>query len=280
VPRAREYPAVSPQSARQYPFSFPATARTAENSPHQSWRLRITALAIALVVSSVLAVGGAAGAEMGSPVTHNGPALALDPPAEFIVEASHRFGVPASWIRAVMHVESGGDVHALSPTGAMGLMQIMPETWTGLRSRYHLGTDPYDPRDNIFAGAAYLRELHDRYGAPGFLAAYNAGPLRYEDHLTTGRPLPVETRAYMAVLAPMIGSEPEDGVIVVATATRSWIDAPIFAPRGESKSSEARPPSDPPSGRPSVSGRVQDFTALAPQSEGLFVRIASRNSKP
>ena len=53
----------------------------------------------------------------------------------------------------------------------MGLMQIMPKTWTELRARYGLGADPYDPHDNILAGAAYIRELHDRYGSPGFLAA-------------------------------------------------------------------------------------------------------------
>ena len=70
----------------------------------------------------------------------------------------------------------------------MGLMQIMPDTWTELRTRHRLGRDPYDPRDNILAGAAYLREMHDRYGSPGFLAAYNAGPGRYEDYLA-GRPL-------------------------------------------------------------------------------------------
>ena len=75
-----------------------------------------------------------------------------------------------------MRVESLGDPLALSPKGAMGLMQIMPDTWSELRSRYGLGADPYDPHDNIIAGAAYLRELHDRYGERGFLAAYNAGP--------------------------------------------------------------------------------------------------------
>ena len=89
-----------------------------------------------------------------------------------------------------MHVESVGDVRALSPKGAMGLMQIMPETWAILRARFGLGANPYDPHDNILAGAAYLRKLHDRYGAAGFLAAYDAGPARYEDRLATGRPLP------------------------------------------------------------------------------------------
>jgi len=72
-----------------------------------------------------------------------------------------------------------------------------------LHQRYRLGAGPYDAHDNIIAGAAYLRELHDRYGAPAFLAAYNAGPARWEDHLATGRLLPMETQAYLARLAPV-----------------------------------------------------------------------------
>jgi hypothetical protein len=48
----------------------------------------------------------------------------------------------------------------------MGLMQIMPETWAILRAHSGLGANPYDPHDNIRACAAYLRELHDRYGTP------------------------------------------------------------------------------------------------------------------
>ena len=94
----------------------------------------------------------------------------------------------------------------VSPKGAMGLMQIMPDTWAELRSRYGLGPDPYDPHDNIIAGTAYLRELLDRYGERGFLAAYNAGPSRYEEHLATGRPLPSETLSYMAAVTSLSGS--------------------------------------------------------------------------
>ena len=125
--------------------------------------------------------------------------------ASLIAEASQRFGVPAHWIRAVMQAESTGDTGAMSPKGAMGLMQVMPETYAELRLRYHLGTDPYEPHSNILAGAAYLREMHDRFGPDGFLAAYNAGPGRYEDYLKSGRPLPEETRNYVATLAPVIG---------------------------------------------------------------------------
>ena len=107
-----------------------------------------------------------------------------------------------------MQLESGANERAISPKGALGLMQIMPKTWVELSVRYGLGIDPFDPRDNILAGTAYLREMHDRFGSPGFLAAYNAGPERYEQHLATGRPLPAETQAYLAALAPVIDLEP------------------------------------------------------------------------
>jgi soluble lytic murein transglycosylase-like protein len=153
---------------------------------------------------------------------------------EFIAEASHRFDIPVTWIRAVMRAESAEVVRAISPAGAMGLMQIMPDTWAGLRIRYHLGSDPYDPHDNILAGAAYLRELHDRYGSPGFLAAYNAGPRRYDEYLTAGRPLPAETRAYLAALAPAVGGgKVVDPVIAVAADPLSWTRAPLFVMRAD-----------------------------------------------
>ncbi len=82
----------------------------------------------------------------------------------YVEEASQRFLIPNPWIWAVMKVESAGDARALSHKGAMGLMQIMPDTWTMLRKQHGLGDDPYDPRDNILAGASYLRDLHHRYG--------------------------------------------------------------------------------------------------------------------
>src|SRR6185437_5169892 len=103
--------------------------------------------------------------------------------ADHIAEAAARFELPARWIRAVMTAESAGDPHSISPKGAMGLMQIMPATWEELRTKNRLGADPYDPHDNIIAGAGYIRELFDRYGSPGWIAAYNAGPGRYEASL-------------------------------------------------------------------------------------------------
>ena len=125
-----------------------------------------------------------------------------------IASASQRFGIPEAWIRAVMRAESAGDRHAVSHRGAMGLMQVMPATWAGLRAQHGLGADPFLPQDNILAGTAYLREMLDRFGSvPLMLAAYNAGPRRVEAHLATGQPLPAETRAYVAVLAPLLTSD-------------------------------------------------------------------------
>ena len=129
------------------------------------------------------------------------------PFAAYVAEAARRFRIPEHWIVAVMGAESAGATRAVSSAGAMGLMQVMPGTWKDLRARYRLGSDPFDPRDNILAGAAYLREMYDRYGAiPAMLAAYNAGPARYDEYLATGRPLPAETRAYVDLLVPALGA--------------------------------------------------------------------------
>jgi hypothetical protein len=162
----------------------------------------------------------------------------------------------------------------------MGLMQIMPEAWAALRSRYGLGADPYDAHDNILAGAAYLRELLDRYGSPGFLAAYNAGPARYEHYLATGRTLPGETQAYVAALAPVIGGEAVDGATVVNAVVRSWAEAPLFVVPAESGPTKASVPSDPRSGQRSTDTPAQDWTGLAPQSQGLFIGISHGNRQP
>ena len=131
---------------------------------------------------------------------------ALDRWQEFIADASRRFGVSEAWIRTVMRAESGGRTMLdgrpiTSRAGAMGLMQVMPDTYEEMRHAHRLGSDPYDPRDSILAGAVYLRAMYDRYGYPGLFAAYNAGPERYDEYLRDGRPLPPETRAYLANIA-------------------------------------------------------------------------------
>ncbi|WP_091740189.1 lytic transglycosylase domain-containing protein [Phenylobacterium immobile] len=195
-----------------------------------------------------------------------------DPYAGHIADAARRFGVPEAWIRAVMRVESRGDVRAISPKGAMGLMQIMPATWAELRARYGLGSNPYDPRDNIMAGAAYLRQMHDRYGSPGFLAAYNAGPGRYEDYRAIGRPLPAETRAYVAALAPIIGGGDIAAPVTVATADPlAWTRAPLFIMQVDSSAGAVQRQRDGDPAVPSAQESARDPVLPAPRSDGLFV---------
>jgi hypothetical protein len=135
------------------------------------------------------------------------PGPAGDPWGPYIHEASGRFNLPEQWIRGVMHQESGGQEDVISWAGAIGLMQLMPDTYALMRDRYGLGNDPFDPHNNILAGTAYLREMYDKYGSPGFLAAYNAGPGRVDRYLAQGTPLPAETVNYVAAISPHLGPE-------------------------------------------------------------------------
>ena len=207
---------------------------------------------LALFLASGLLIGGAspgsATAQTMSPTLVN----AVTSYATFIDEAAQRFELPASWIRSVLRAESGGDPLAVSPAGAVGLMQIMHATWDELRVHHGLGDDPFDPRDNILAGAAYLRQLHDRYGSiRAMLSAYNAGPARYEASLT-GTPLPPETRTYIAALAPIIDKESAAGATgPVQPMAQSWREAPLFA-------------------APPARSNPTDAGFLAPRSGGLF----------
>ncbi len=151
------------------------------------------------------------------------PGPPSDPWGPYIREASERFSVPELWIRKVMRQESGGQEDVISWAGAMGLMQVMPDTYNGLRDRYGLGDDPFDPHNNILAGTAYLREMYDRFGAPGFLAAYNAGPNRVDRYLNNGTPLPEETVNYVAAIAPQLGpGTPMSGPLAVYAGSSGY----------------------------------------------------------
>jgi hypothetical protein len=145
-----------------------------------------------------------------------------------IAEASDTFAIPQSWIRAVIAVESAGNARALSRSGAIGLMQIMPDTWAVLRHRLHLGTDPYDSHDNVMAGTALLRELYDRFGPGGFLAAYNASPERYLAYLTQSKPLTDETRAYLIHIAPLLGGAELGRAVAAPGTSPNWQAATLF----------------------------------------------------
>jgi soluble lytic murein transglycosylase-like protein len=231
-------------------------------------------LCIVVILAASILASGAAHAEQEPSATRRPNALSL-PFAAFVTEASKRFALPEHWIRAVMHAESSAKPRARSERGAMGLMQIMPETWAELRARYGLGADPYDVRDNILAGAAYIRELYDRYGAPGFLAAYNAGPGRYERHLATGRPLPEETQAYVATLAPMINRARTNARIGAVARSFAWAGSSLFAPRSAGISSDRSSPADMRQNRSSRAHGVVDLSALVPHSSKLFVHRSS-----
>ena len=103
--------------------------------------------------------------------------------------------LPIELVLAVIQVESSGYNFAVSPVGAMGLMQLMPATAEGVARRIGLrrGGPPtlFDPVSNVQLGVLYLRELVDRYGSvTTALAAYNWGPTRIAERLRQGEPVP------------------------------------------------------------------------------------------
>jgi len=159
------------------------------------------------------------------------------------VAAAARSGIPVDWIERVMRAESGGRTMLRgqpirSSKGAMGLMQLMPATWTELRERLRIGHDPDLPRDNILAGAFYLRMMYDRFGYPGLFAAYNAGPVRYSAWLAGRQRLPGETVAYLAKIGAAQAKLTHlavPGIDRSAAPTRERLVDPLFAIRKPSR---------------------------------------------
>lgn len=167
---------------------------------------------------AMLAAASSATAQPPSPTIANACAI-------HVPEAASRSGLPADIILRVMMAESGGNSKIVSPKGAMGCMQIMPATWAYLSPRYNLGADPFSARSNMIAGAMYLAELVGRYGMPGALAAYNAGPGRYERYAAGTAALPAETIAYTARIG--VGAS----VPIARTITARWQEASLFLAR-------------------------------------------------
>ena len=232
----------------------------------------------ALLLFTALLSAGSGSMPAMAQVTPQPAPVTAHPHAAFIAEASQRFSIPEHWIRAVLGVESAGDVRAISSAGAMGLMQVMPDTWAGLRRRHGLGRDPYDPRDNILAGTAYLREMWNRYGnVAAMLAAYNAGPGRYDEHLATGRTLPAETRAYVATLAPVLGpATAPDVPTIMPPPPPDWREAPLFvAHSGGNSAATNQPSSDVRATAP-----LRDPIDQEPQGGDIFVARLSDGDVP
>ena len=206
-----------------------------------------------------------------------------------IDEAAHRFGIPAKWVRGVMQQESAGRTHQngypiVSSAGAMGLMQVMPATFAELRARYDLGPDPHNPRTNIMAGAAYLREMYDRFGPRYFLAAYNAGPARVDDHLRTGRALPYETRAYSASLMPALLPNAITVSATTSTSVQDLTSVEAFRAAASSPSrSVDRRPASPPAASVFVRTAASVSAATSRDAEqsrgGLFVMSSAANQR-
>jgi soluble lytic murein transglycosylase-like protein len=129
----------------------------------------------------------------GSSVEQAVPPAGLSP-RELAAEAAKKYSLPESFVTSVMRAESGFQPRAVSPKGAVGLMQLMPET------ARQLGVDPANPRENATGGAQYLRDLLAKYeNEPNqvllALAAYNAGPGAVERY--HGVPPFRETREYI-----------------------------------------------------------------------------------
>nr|WP_292960816.1 lytic transglycosylase domain-containing protein [Novosphingobium sp. UBA1939] len=233
-----------------------------------------------MLIAAVLLSGGAAPGTAWAQEAPVAAPAAAHPYAGHVADAARRFGIPEAWIWAVMRVESRGNSRAVSRAGAMGLMQIMPATWGSMRARYGLGPDPFDVRDNIMAGAAYLREMHDRYGnASAMLAAYNAGPGRYDDYLSRGRPLPAETVGYLAQFTAVVGAPGAVETAVSAPPDRfAWRRAALFVRITGSGSAPSAAQSDDTSDAPgSVAARPTEAQGSAvpsspeTQADTLFV---------
>ena len=111
---------------------------------------------------------------------------------DLIEAASARYRIPSALVRAIVHAESNYDPTAVSPRGASGLMQLMPETAEQMYVK-----DIFDARDNIEGGVRYLRVLANQYGGDmvKMVAAYNAGPGALDKYGNV--PPFAETQAYV-----------------------------------------------------------------------------------
>ena len=205
--------------------------------------------------------------------------FAAHPYAPHVAEASQRFGIPELWIWAVMRAESRGNSRAVSPAGAIGLMQIMPGTWSMLSERHGLGSDPFDVRANILGGAAYLRAMWDRYrNVSLMLAAYNAGPGRADDYAAGRRSLPAETVNYVAQIAPSLGMASIASPAAMPPANaHPWRQATLFTPRGDGEASSTDGAADVQPRRTQLASPSASLPSPNPAPHPLFVSLSPRN---
>jgi hypothetical protein len=157
-------------------------------------------LARLLLVCALLLGGGRANAQVGAtpPTAEPKEIVSTQPPTaddvcRTLEQAAAENALPVEFFARVIWQESRFDARAVSPKGAAGIAQFMPQTasWHGL-------ADPFNPVEALRHSASYLRELRDQFGNLGLAAAaYNAGPGRVSAWLTSHRALPGETRNYV-----------------------------------------------------------------------------------
>src|SRR6476646_1632328 len=172
------------------------------------------ACALALISTQASAQVGAAAPSAGHPEvdqkavpTEPQPPAANPPTADDVCrtleEAAAENGLPVEFFARVIWQESRFNARAVSPKGASGIAQFMPQTasWHGL-------ADPFDPIEALRHSASTLREQRDRFRNLGLAAAaYNAGPGRVGAWLTSHRPLPGETRNYVTTVTGRTADE-------------------------------------------------------------------------
>ncbi|SHH58831.1 Transglycosylase SLT domain-containing protein [Sporobacter termitidis DSM 10068] len=164
-------------------------------------------------VPSVKSTGAGVSADFSGILQKSSEKYGVDLDALFN-SASEKYGVPVNLLKAVAKAESGFNPKATSPAGAMGIMQLMPGTATGLGV-----TDAYDPAQNIMGGAKYLSQLLSRFGGDTTLAvaAYNAGPGAVSKY--GGVPPYNETQSYVRRVMGYLGQDITAGTVPVTSAS-------------------------------------------------------------
>src|SRR5271166_5872131 len=145
--------------------------------------------------------------------------------SQVVNQASGTYRLDPDLVNSVIRAESGFNTRAISPKGAQGLMQLMPQTASQLGVQ-----NAFDPQANVEAGTRYLRELLERYNFDLIkaLAAYNAGPQRVEQY--GGVPPYYETRAYVARIVRDFNKKKVEAKNAAQTATKKNLSAKRASP--------------------------------------------------
>ena len=189
-----------------------------------------------------------------------------------VSQAAQKYGLDPDLLHSVAQHESGYNPAAVSPKGAIGPMQLMPDTAKSL------GVDPNDPAENVEGGARYLKQLLDKYQGDTrkALAAYNAG----EGRVDSGKPLPKETLDYVNAIAPQGGLD--DFIHNLPPAPKDF--SPAQQPQDSTDldkflSTLPPAPKDFPSQPLSLDQRQQNISALAKQVQQQGTDLAAEKQR-